>query len=230
MTKSQNWSRIRLPSASEEPQKFMRPYIPPRERRSFHLSISLVGVVTSFFLFFSLISLLSLVQASFIAQPQAVANEVQGAKEQITDAVRASKASEAQIREVRFQELPAVLNNLPVERSWPVRGRITTNFSSYHPAIDIATSQGTPIHSFASGIVVTARTGGSFGRYVVIRHNDGYETAYAHLNTILVSEGQQVDPSTVIGTVGSTGRSTGPHLHFQLTKDGRAVNPLRTLP
>lgn len=181
-------------------------------------------------MFFSLISLISFVQASFINQPQAVATEVRAAKEQISDTITASKATEGQIREVRFQEIPAILNNLPVERSWPVHGKITTHFSSSHPAIDIATSKGTPIHPFASGIVVTARSGGSWGRFIVIKHNDGYETAYAHLNTILVSEGQQVDLTTIIGTIGSTGRSTGPHLHFQLTKDGRAINPLRTLP
>ena len=208
----------------------MRPYIPPRERRSFRLSISFTGLIVSLFMFFSLISLVSFVQAGFINQPQAVGSGIRATKEQISDAVKASKASEAQIREVRFQEIPIVLNNLPVERSWPARGKITTYFSSSHPAIDIATSKGTPLHPFASGIVVTARSGGSWGRHVVIRHNNGYETAYAHLNTILVYEGQQVDLTTVIGTVGSTGRSTGPHLHFQLTKDGRAINPLKTLP
>ncbi len=208
----------------------MRPYIPPRERRSSRRPISLTGVVVSLFMFFSLISLVSFVQASFINQPPAIANDVRAEQEQISDSVKGVKATEGQIREVRFQEIPAVLNNLPVERYWPVRGKITTHFSSYHPAIDIAIARGTPIHSYASGIVVTARSGGSWGRHLVIRHNNGYESAYAHLNTILVSEGQQVDVSTVIGTVGSTGRSTGPHLHFQLTKDGRAINPLRTLP
>ena len=210
--------------------KLMRSYIPPRDRRSFRLSISFTGLIVSFCLFFSLVSLLSFVQANFINQPQAIANEVRVTAEQITDQVKAVKASESQIRGAKFQDIPVILNNLPVERSWPVRGRITTNYSGSHPAIDIATAKGTPIHPFASGVVITAKSGGSWGRYVVILHNDGYETAYAHLNTILVSEGQQVDLSTVIGTVGSTGRSTGPHLHFQLTKDGRTINPLRTLP
>jgi murein DD-endopeptidase MepM/ murein hydrolase activator NlpD len=181
-------------------------------------------------MFFSLVSLLSFVQASFVDQKQPVANEVSATPAKITDEIRFTKASEAQIKEVRFQEIPVLLNNLPVERSWPVRGRITTNYSSYHPAIDIATSRGTPVRSFASGFVVTARSGGSWGRHIVIRHNDGYETAYAHLNQILVTEGQQVDINTTIGTVGSTGRSTGPHLHFQITKDGNTVNPFRVLP
>ena len=208
----------------------MRPYIPPRERRSFRLSISFTGLLLSLFMFFALVSLISIVQANFIPQPQSVVSGVKASKEQIIGAVKASKATEGQIREIRFQEIPVVLSSLPVERSWPVRGSITSNFSSFHRAIDIATSRGTPIHPFASGVVVTTRSGGSWGRHVVIRHNNGYETAYAHLNSILVSEGQQVDLTTVIGTVGSTGNSTGPHLHFQLTQDGRAINPLKTLP
>jgi len=168
-------------------------------------------------------------QTSFFGQPRFVANEVKLPKKQITDEIVAISAEQS-FKEIKVRQALVDLSDLPIERNWPIKGKITTYFSSHHPAIDIANSWGTPIHPFASGFVVEAKTSGSWGKYIIIRHNDGYETAYAHLSAILVSPGQSITTSTVIGKVGSTGNSTGPHLHFQVIKNNQLVNPLSTLP
>jgi len=85
-------------------------------------------------------------------------------------------------------------------------------------AVDLAIAKGTPIHAAASGIVILARTGynGGFGNLVIISHPNGTETLYAHQSKIATSTGAQVSQGEVIGYVGSTGRSTGPHLHFEV--------------
>ena len=142
----------------------------------------------------------------------------------------AKKATNRQLTNVKLLNAPAVLQNLPVERVWPVRGRITTYFSNYHQGIDIANSWGTSVHPFASGVVVFAGWQGSFGNCIFITHNQGLVTTYAHLGRIEVKVGQQVGIDTEIGVIGSTGNSTGPHLHFQLSENGHNVNPLRALP
>ena len=134
------------------------------------------------------------------------------------------------MEQAKLLSAPFILQNLPLERNWPMRGRITTYYSRYHTGIDIANKLGTPIHPFASGVVVAAGWQGSFGNSVTIVHNNGYATTYAHMSKILVTVGQQVDTASEVGLVGSTGRSTGPHLHFQLTLSGKTVNPLSALP
>lgn len=114
----------------------------------------------------------------------------------------------------------------------PVPGRITGMVgdpragSSGHHGIDIAAVTGTPIKAFLSGTVVRASAnGGVYGNVVDVEHGNGYKTRYAHLNSIAVSAGQAVGRGAPIGTVGSTGRSTGPHLHFELYQNGQLLNP-----
>lgn len=100
-----------------------------------------------------------------------------------------------------------------------------TGARSYHSGIDMATSAGTNIYAALDGTVTTAGWNDTYGNYVIIRHHSGYKTLYAHMSKINVSVGQYVRTSTVIGKVGSTGLSTGPHLHFTVYKNGVAVNP-----
>ena len=95
-----------------------------------------------------------------------------------------------------------------------------------HNGIDLRAQEGTAVKPAAAGVVTFAGRDGNYGNMVAIQHADGTMTRYAHLNDIFVKDGDYVDERTVIGTVGSTGRSTGPHLHFELTsQDGRMINP-----
>ncbi len=95
-----------------------------------------------------------------------------------------------------------------------------------HDGIDFTAPKGTPIQATGDGKIITAKRSPSYGRYVVIRHNDEYETLYAHMDKILVKKGQTVKRGEQIGTVGNTGRSTAPHLHYEVRQKGRAVNPI----
>jgi len=114
---------------------------------------------------------------------------------------------------------------------WPTSGSITQGFKPMHQAIDIGAPTGTAIVAADSGYVV--RTGWSeygYGKYVVIDHSNGLQTLYAHLHTVLVEVGQSVGKGTRIGSMGSTGRSTGPHLHFEIRYNGLQRNPFGYLP
>ena len=103
----------------------------------------------------------------------------------------------------------------------PVTGIVTP-----HNGVDFAVSRGTPVLSVGNGEVVIAKYSGSAGNYVAIRHGRQYMTAYMHLDKILVKPGQQVKQGDKIGLSGNTGRSTGPHLHFELHINNKPVNPL----
>lgn len=94
-----------------------------------------------------------------------------------------------------------------------------------HKGVDLSAPAGTPIYASRSGIVTVASTGEETGNYVYINHGDGYSTGYLHMTYYVVTAGQRVTMGQVIGYVGSTGLSTGPHLHFAVVKDGTYVNP-----
>lgn len=95
-----------------------------------------------------------------------------------------------------------------------------------HKAIDYAAAIGTPIRAVGDGVVTYANWKGCYGKYIDVRHNGTFQTQYAHLSRIAVSSGESVKQGDVIGYVGSTGCSTGPHLHYQIKKHGVKVNPL----
>lgn len=114
----------------------------------------------------------------------------------------------------------------------PVSGTITSRFgakssirSSAHTGLDIATKKGTAIKATAPGTVTFAGTSGSYGKLVKISHGNGVETWYAHCSKLYVSKGQTVSAGDIIAAVGSTGNSTGPHLHLEIRINGNAVNP-----
>ena len=125
----------------------------------------------------------------------------------------------------------------------PVRGaRISSYFTKrrWHPVlhkwkahlgVDYAARRGTPVIAAGSGRIIYAARLGSYGNLIKIRHNDGYETRYAHLKSFRrgIRRGKYVKKGQTIAYVGNTGRSTGPHLHFELRKRGRAINPLRVV-
>ncbi len=115
---------------------------------------------------------------------------------------------------------------------WPVTGRITQRFWAHHPGIDIAAPTGTPIYAADAGYVMVAAWDNeriSYGNMILINHGNGYVTRYAHLSAFNVKVGQSVKKGQVIGRVGSTGHSTGPHLHFEIIKNGVRYNPFSFL-
>jgi murein DD-endopeptidase MepM/ murein hydrolase activator NlpD len=122
---------------------------------------------------------------------------------------------------------------------WPVDGRVTSPFGyrihpifkvrRMHTGIDLSGSMGTPIRAGDTGVVIQAGLRGGYGKTVVISHGGGLTSLYAHMSSIGVSVGQSVARGDIIGKVGSTGYSTGPHLHFEIRVNGGPVNPLNYL-
>jgi murein DD-endopeptidase MepM/ murein hydrolase activator NlpD len=119
--------------------------------------------------------------------------------------------------------------------SWPVTGTITSPFGwrsnpfgggpEFHQGLDIAAPTGTAVTAAASGTVIMAQWYGGYGNYILIDHGGGYSTGYGHLSAMYVSVGQAVQRGQAIGAVGSTGQSTGPHLHFEVRIAGKPVDP-----
>lgn len=122
--------------------------------------------------------------------------------------------------------------NLGISLNRPVSGIISSRFgvrssirSSAHTGLDIATSTGTPVVAAASGTVTFSGWKGSYGNLLVITHSNGIQTYYGHCNKLYVSAGQSVSAGQTVAAVGSTGNSTGPHLHFEIRSNGVALNP-----
>ena len=117
---------------------------------------------------------------------------------------------------------------------WPVGGSVTSEYGyrwgRLHAGIDIANRTGTPIRAAKSGEVIFAGTMSGYGNVVVINHGGGFSTLYAHQSRLATNDGASVERGQLIGYVGSTGHSTGPHLHFETRVDGSAQNPRRYLP
>ncbi len=107
-------------------------------------------------------------------------------------------------------------------RKDPINGRV-----AMHSGLDYAAPKGTPILATADGVVVEAGRKTGYGESVQIRHEFGLETVYAHLNQIRVEVGERVQRGAIIGDMGSTGRSTGSHLHYEIRHDGAALNPMK---
>ena len=107
-------------------------------------------------------------------------------------------------------------------RKHPILG-----YNKLHKGLDFAAPKGTPIYAAGDGVVAKAGWNGGYGKYVQIKHNSTYGSAYAHLNSIArgMKPGQRVKQGQIIGYVGSTGRSTGPHLHYEVLVNGKQVDP-----
>lgn len=112
-----------------------------------------------------------------------------------------------------------------VTSSFGYRNAPTAGASTYHRGIDLGAPLGTPIYAARSGVVTTASYGSAAGYYVSINHGDGFASVYMHMTNYVVSSGQAVSQGQLIGYVGSTGVSTGPHLHFGISYNGEYVNP-----
>lgn len=122
---------------------------------------------------------------------------------------------------------------------WPVNGSVTSGFgwrtspfgdgNEMHPGLDIAGTMGLPVVATADGMVVHSGWAGDYGNMVQIDHGNGIATIYGHNSQLAVSVGQSVKKGQIISFVGSTGKSTGPHLHYEVRENGTAVDPLKYL-
>lgn len=117
-----------------------------------------------------------------------------------------------------------------ITSSFSVREHPLFGYTKMHPAIDLAKNQGSPIYAIAAGTVTTAAYGKANGYYVGLAHGNGYSSIYCHMTQYTVSVGDSVSQGQVIGYVGSTGWSTGPHLHIEIHQNGTALNPAEYLP
>lgn len=117
--------------------------------------------------------------------------------------------------------------------AWPVTARITSSFGMrwgrMHEGVDLGVSTGTPVRAAADGVVKSAGWSGGYGRLLVIDHGGGWETYYAHLSEFRVAKGDMVRKGQVVARSGNTGRTTGPHLHFEIRRDNKPLDPLRFL-
>lgn len=153
---------------------------------------------------------------------------------------KAAKEMDAEIKKLE-KELAAQIANVPSESGflWPLNASINTLSSLYgnrkhpvtgkqgkHSGIDIPAAKNTPIYASKSGVVTTSIKQGTYGNYVVVSHSDGTSTLYAHMNKRAATKGQTVKQGQVIGYVGTTGRSTGNHLHFEIRRNGERVDPV----
>ncbi len=130
-----------------------------------------------------------------------------------------------------------VVSALPLR--WPVRGRVNSEYgrrtspwggaAEHHSGLDISTPPGTPVMCPAPGKVLLAGGGGDYGRHVIVEHGNGVRSLYGHLSKVEVKAGQRVEKGQLLGLTGSTGRSTGPHLHYELRVAGKTVNPRKFL-
>ncbi len=146
-------------------------------------------------------------------------------------------------RPVRTQLMPGVQIDAqgslhkgpPQPMRLPVNGRISSEYghrndpftgeARFHHGLDIAAPEGTPVYPAAQGTVIFSGKRGGYGNLVEVRHDDGSITRYGHTAMNLVRQGDEVEAGVPIALVGSTGRSTGPHLHFEVVKDGASVDP-----
>jgi murein DD-endopeptidase MepM/ murein hydrolase activator NlpD len=143
------------------------------------------------------------------------------------------------VRLEEHDELSRMITLLPLRQPLGGRLEITSGYGArkdpfgmgwaLHPGVDLRAEEGTIVRATAAGKVMNASYAGGYGNMVEIEHGEGVSTRYGHLSAILVSEGELVAPGTPIGRVGSTGRSTGPHLHYETRIDGEPIDPLRFL-
>lgn len=185
-----------------------------------------------------------------IAATPAIANSSAAAVD-VSEQVREAQNNSIGSGDTRFRQLfaswealdnagptgPAVKASVSIPSRMPLDGSHTT--SSYgmrehpvlggrraHKGIDLAAPTGTPVYATADGIIGRAEWFSSYGLYIQIEHGADLETRYAHMSRLAVAAGERVKKGDIIGYVGSTGRSTGPHLHYEVRMDGVAVNPM----
>jgi len=134
-----------------------------------------------------------------------------------------------------FRRRSPLLSASATPSIWPVEGKLNSYFghrmdpflggSAFHAGIDIGVSAGTAVKVTADGVVQLAEHCGSYGKLVIVEHGSGFETYYAHLSGIEVVEGQEIRRGEIVGRSGNTGRSSAPHVHYEVRRGGTPINP-----
>ena len=138
---------------------------------------------------------------------------------------------DAELDWITRQEINGDLFTRPLRRSYYISSRFSwrvnpfTGRRTFHNGIDMAAPKGTPIYAALAGTVVATGWDNVYGQYVTVAHHSGYKTLYGHMSKITIKKGAHVTTATKLGEVGSTGQSTGPHLHFTVYKNGTPINP-----
>ncbi len=132
-------------------------------------------------------------------------------------------------KNVKKSILKTPLDGARISSNFGMRKHPISGFNKMHKGVDFAAPTGTPIYAGGNGIVEYVGRNGGYGKYIRIRHNNGYKTAYAHMSNYKkgISKGVRVNQGEVIGYVGSTGNSTGPHLHYEIIYQNKHINPLK---
>jgi murein DD-endopeptidase MepM/ murein hydrolase activator NlpD len=179
-------------------------------------------------------------QRASVAQDVQSLDDLSESEERALEAAIAQRQRELEAQRTAAGGSPAAPAHGSGQFIWPVHGPITSPFGyrtnpfggapDFHPGLDIAAETGTPILAADSGRVIIAGWVSGYGNYIAIDHGRGISTGYGHCSRIDVSVGQDVQRGQVIGAVGSTGHSTGPHVHFEIRVNGRPVDPAPRLP
>jgi murein DD-endopeptidase MepM/ murein hydrolase activator NlpD len=159
-----------------------------------------------------------------------------GGPETVTALDKASSQLETRLRNISDTMHAEQLKLSTVPSGYPVSGYITDDFGTrrnpmgegheFHPGLDIVAEYGTPISATADGIIIHAGPQGGYGNLVAIYHSNGIVTRYGHMSKVSVEVGQKVKRGDTIGNLGSTGRSTGPHCHYEVRENDQSVNPM----
>jgi len=150
------------------------------------------------------------------------------------DLARPAPRSTGESDEMRARARKAAHQQTSLQFAWPVRGRLSSRFGMRrgraHEGIDVAAARGTPIFAAESGRVIHSGRLGSYGKVVIVKHAGAFRTVYAHASKLLVRKGEFVERGQKVAEVGSTGRSSGPHVHFEIRRSESPRNPLAFLP
>ena len=189
--------------------------------------IAFVFVIVGFLV--SVVTFLGSFSVWFDTENQQIKEQIASEFEGFTDEIKATKATGELLEFSRANINPSDLR-VSRELQWPLKSRITNSYSNYHQGIDIGAVYNRPIYPLMAGRVVkVVYNGANLGRYIEIQHKNGLKSLYAHLNIISVGKGQKVNLGTKIGSIGTTGYTTGPHLHLSVYLNGEPINPAQLL-
>jgi murein DD-endopeptidase MepM/ murein hydrolase activator NlpD len=156
--------------------------------------------------------------------------------EQLKQQIKITMSTVGEIKDYMSQQHDLYVST---PKGWPVDGRITSSFgrrehprsgeAQFHSGVDIAADPGRPVRATADGIVSFSDWSGGSGNLVALEHGFGFSTYYAHNKMLNVKVGQKVKRGDIIGYIGSTGNSTGPHVHYEVWREGKPMNPLNYL-
>ena len=132
-------------------------------------------------------------------------------------------------KNVRKALMKTPLDGAKISSSYGKRNHPILGYNKFHRGVDFAAPIGTPVYAAGNGTIEYASRNGGYGKYIRIRHNNSYKTAYAHLSAFKkgISKGIRINQGQIIGYVGSTGRSTGPHLHYEVIYQNKPINPMK---